>query len=198
MGIESVTQLCNLALSALGHGAGQVVDFTTDQGSLADECRLHYPLARRSTIRSHPWNFAITRADLSLSDDTPPFEFTYSYRLPDGCLKVLRSELEAAGTASVDAPYRIEGRRLLCNESVFAIEYVQDVEDCSQWDDLFVEALKYRLAAALAIPVTDSSKRSEAMMQMYQIMVEDAFVADAQEGTPREIVDLNPWVHARY
>lgn len=208
--MTSVVDICNLALTRIGHS--QITSL--DEGTKAsDLCSLHYAFCRDAVLRAHPWNFAITRATLALSATTPNHEWTYQHALPSDpyCLKVIRTDWEASGYATTAiygfpgvngysgaaVPYRIEGRNLLCNENVVKIEYIARITDTEQFDMLFVDVLAQRLAAEIALPLTDTQTATKTMWDIYNAKLIEARTNDAQEGSPREVVDLSPWIAIR-
>jgi hypothetical protein len=208
--MASEVTICNLALTRLGHN----VITTLDEGSVAsDLCSLHYSVARDAVLRAHPWNFAIRRATLALSATTPNHEFIYQHALPSDpyCLKVIRTDWEADGESSSaiygfpgiygyssnTVPYRIEGRFLLCNESTVKIEYIARITDTAQFDDLFTDVLAQRLAAEMGIKLTDNQAATKTMWDIYSSKLVEARMTDAQEGSPRDVVDLSPWISVR-
>lgn len=211
MTVSSETQICNLALTRIGHTQITSLSEGTKASSL---CTLHYPICRDSVLRAHPWNFAIRRATLGLSAITPNHEFTYQHALPEDpyCLKVIRTSWEADGIsgtafygfpgqmgyANAMIPYRIEGRYLLCDEDTVKIEYIARVTDVTQFDDLFIDVLAQRLAAEISVAFTDTQTMAKAMWEIYQQKLSEARTSDAQEGTPRDVVDLSSWIVARY
>lgn len=194
---DSETQICNLALSRFGHPA---IASLTAGTVAADRCNLHYALTRDALLRAHPWNFAIRRSTLALDVTVPNHEFGYRHALPaapDYCLKVLRTGWEASGYASDAIPYRIEGRFLVCNETVVDIEYIARVTDVGQFDDLFTDVLAQRLAAEMCMAFTDNQSMTKNLWDVYTVKLSEARSMDAQEGTPRAVVDLSPWISAR-
>lgn len=211
--MASETDICNLALTRIGH---TTITSLTQGNKAADLCLLHYALSRDALLRAHPWNFSIKRATLAQSATTPNHEFTYYHVLPTDCLKVLRTSWEADGYSSTavygfpgingyngePTPYRIEnvtnvGKCLACNESSVSIEYVAKITDAAQFDALFVDLLAQRLAAELAPAFTDTQTMATAMWNIYQSKLAEARTTDAQEGTPREVVDVSPWIAVR-
>lgn len=216
--VTSELEIWNLALTRLGHDA---LSSVTEAGKAGDRCRLHYPVMRDTVLRAHPWNFAVRRASLAALDYTPAFEFTYAFALPTDpyCLRIIRTSWEANGFASgavygfpglvgygyLPVEYRIESvsisgsdvRALLCNESTCSIEYIARITDVAQYDALFVDTLAARLAAELCITMTDNQSAAQTMMQFYQAKLTEARVIDAQEGTPREVVNTDGWLIAR-
>lgn len=205
----SETEICNLALVRLGHTP---ITTLSEGTPTADLCNLFYPITRDSLLRSHPWNFAISRATLALSATTPNHEFSYQHTLPADCLKVIRTGWEADGTTSgsavygfpgvagyagVEIPYRVEGRSILCNETVVKIEYIAKITDVSQFDPLFVTALSLNLALSIGMRLTDNATLVKGLSDEFRLAMVEARMNDATEGTPRDVVDTSGWIVAR-
>lgn len=216
--VTSVLDIYNLALTRIGH---EPLAAETERGKGGDRCRLHYPILRDVVLRAHPWNFAIRRVALAQLVFTPAFEYDYAYALPTEpyCLKVIRTDYEAVGFASTAVygfpgmhgispmaiEYRIESvringtdvRALLCNESALKIEYIARITDVAQYDALFVDALSARLAAEIAIAMTDNQSVTKTLMDLYAAKLSEARSVDAQEGSAREIVNTDAYLLAR-
>ena len=192
--VTSETEICNLALTRLGHFEITALTENTKPGRL---CNRHYVLCRDSTLRAHPWNFAIKRVDLAVSATTPPFEYTYQFPLPSDFLKVIRTEDESA---SYIDDYRIEstgdGLSLMSNSGTVAIEYIARVSDVSMFDALFVDVLAQRLAMELCMPMTDNATLYKNVSDIYQMKLREARSVDSQEGTPRDEI-FDTWLNAR-
>jgi len=62
---------------------------------------------------------------------------------------------------------------------------------------LKIDLLAQRLAAELAPDFTDTQTLAKHMWEVYQIKLAEARTTDAQEGTPRDTVDVSPWVLVR-
>lgn len=190
--MASETDICNIALSRIGH-TRQIVDIS-EASNEADLCRLHYTISRDSLLRSHPWNFAVQRQALAASGTTPSFEFDNAFTLPVNCLKVLRTSWEAAG---YDVEYRIEGRSLLTSEATVSIEYVAKITDPAQFDAMFVDLLAQKIAAEVAMPLINDGRVAQGAMQAFIGKLTEARSIDAQEGTPRALIQGYDWVTAR-
>lgn len=193
--VTSDVEICNLALTMLGHGTISNLTENTKAGRL---CNLHYAPVRDAVLRAHPWNFAIRRVDLAAdADEEPAFEYDYQFSLPSDFLKVVRTEDESAG---YEDDYRIEstsdGLKLVSNEDTVAIEYIARVTDVALFDALFVDLLATRLAAQLAMAFTDTQSAAKGMWEIYDAKLREARGVDAQEGTPRNII-ADEWVNAR-
>ena len=206
--MTSTVDICNLALTRLGH---KMITSLVENTKASELCTLHYPMTRDAVLRAHPWNFAISRATLALSSTIPNHEFAYRHALPSDCLKVIRTNWEADGSAGAAVygfpgimggtwdimEYRLEGRFIASNETTVKIEYVARIEDPTQFDTLFTDMLAQRLAAELSMSLTDNQAATKTMWDIYSAKLTEARLMDAQEGTPRDVVDVSPWLTAR-
>ena len=196
--VTSEVHICNMSLTRLGHPTITSLDQDTKGAAL---CKLHYPVVRDVVMRAHPWNFAIRRAALA-SDALASIAFEYSNRfpLPVDCLKVLRTSEDTYNGCTQS--YRIESngtsRAILTNATTLSIEYIARITDVSQFDALFVDAVSARLTAEIAMALTDNATMAANAMQSYDAKLREARQIDAQEGTPREIIDASGWIMARY
>jgi hypothetical protein len=195
----TVVGICNMALSHVGNKARHI-SALTDANEPARQCNLWYEPVRDATLQAHPWNFAIRRATLALTSETPTFGYAYAYALPDDCLKVVRTEDEEFG---IQADYRIEGQLgsyrhvLLTDIGDEKIEYIAKVTDPNAFSPTFVQTLAVHLAAKICKPLTEDKKATEQLYQLYGSILREARSVDAQEGTPRGLF-ANNWTGARY
>jgi|TARA_R100000149_G_scaffold16046_3_gene5973 hypothetical protein len=175
--MASVVDICNSALNMLG---GNTIISLTETSKNARLCNQRYELVRDAVFREHPWNCLQKRVELAQDTVAPSFEFSSAYTLPADCLRVLRSE---NSNFSNNERFRIEGRKLLTDESSIKILYVAAITDTTQYDASLIETLSARLAAELAYPITQSSSLMDRMFSLYQQKLKDARFADATEGT---------------
>ena len=127
--------ICSNALRRLGDDP---ITSLTDDTERARLCNAFYADARDACLRSHPWNFAITRASLAQLSATPVYGFDYQFALPTDpfCLRVLAMEFE-------DYVFKVEnlstqGRVLLTDQETAKIIYIARVTDTTLFDSLFV------------------------------------------------------------
>ena len=177
--------ICSNALRRLGDDP---ITSLTDDTERARLCNAFYIPSRDQVLRSHPWNFAITRATLAQLSDTPAYEYSYQYALPTDpyCLRVLEMEYK-------DYVFKIEhlasqGRVLLTNEGTAKILYIARVTDTVQFDSMFVDVLTAKLAVDLAYPVTNSVKLQDQMQKLFQQKLSEARSVDGQEGFIDDLV----------
>lgn len=196
--MASVVDICNSALNQIG--ASNIISLTEDSKA-ARICNQRYNFVRDSVFRSHPWNCLTTRIKITPDTAAPAFEFTKQFTLPTDpfCLRVL-------ALSDTDILYKIEGRKLLCNESTIEMIYIGRVEDGNQYDLLLIEALAAAMAADLAYPLVGSSSLGANMYQLYQNKLTEARFVDATEDndintsviSDSRTVAADTFINARY
>ena len=175
--MASVVDICNGALNQLG--ASTILTLTEDSKN-ARLCNARYTQVRDAVFRSHPWNCLQKRVQLAANTDTPAWGFTKQYTLPADCLRVLT-------ILDYDADYKIEGRKILTDNSTMKILYISRIEDPNEYDELLRETLSAALAADIAYAVTSSNPTASNMYNLFQDKLKDARFVDSTEGQ-----NLNP------
>lgn len=163
--------ICNRALSKLGQR--HITALGKSQDPISMQCSLLYHPARKETLSACRWSFAV-KADTIIAlpevkgvDVLPP-PFKRQFPLPTRCLRVLDVPLSR---------WSLMGRRLVAPGDIDAlvITYIDDVEDTTRFDPLFVDALVCRLAEKLALPVTGShSLRQNLLNEYHKILLPQA------------------------
>lgn len=196
--MASIVDICNSALNQIG--ASNIISLTEDSKA-ARICNQRFAFVRDSVFRSHPWNCLTTRTSIAPDTTAPAFEFTKQFTLPTDpfCLRVL-------ALSDTDILYKIEGRKLLCNESSIEMIYIGRVLDGNQYDLLLIEALAAAMAADLAYPLVGSSALGANMYQLYQNKLTEARFVDATEDndintsviSDSRTVAADTFINARY
>lgn len=201
--MASQLDICNLALLRLGQGQ---IGAMTEQSKEAQYCLKFWDADRKAALRDYAWNFAMPDpTPLTLLSETPP-DFNYAYQLPADCLRaltlfnpfMLRESLagivdvmdaESASFANLAEQILAElvffkirkNRVLVTNMAEATLVYTADITDTSKYDDQFVEALSYRLAVDLALPITANPQFASTMTSLYRGSLLAARKSDAQE-----------------
>jgi microcystin-dependent protein len=184
--MASETAIANQALSRLGETGISSFDANTPN---AITVRLHYDTVRDSLLRAHPWNFATGRAELTQLATTPDFGWAYQYQLPSDWLRL--STLNGTEAKLAEVLYTIEGEKLLTDTSEAKVTYVKRVTDTTLFDALFVDVLILRLAAAIAIDVTQSKTKRDEMLAGAERMLNEGRFVDANETDTRTLSPLD-------
>lgn len=185
----SSTDVCNQALAHLGERPISSLDDDTKAGRA---CKLHYQPVRDEVLRSHRWNFATTRATLSQLEDAPVFGWSYQYQLPADCLRVSEINDTEAGDRYTDE-WVIEGRKILTNAETLNLVYVKQVEDTSEFDSLFTQALAVKLAMKLSEAIRGTTGKTAELAEMYaRLTGPEARRTDANEARRRKgLIDVS-------
>lgn len=178
--------IANQALDQINQGS--ISSITPPTSAPEKIVARHYDDCRRKVLRSHPWNFACTRAYVARSLTTPDFDYTDQYTLPEDCLRVLSVGGDSETTRKKN--WGISGRFLQMNNSGAASEkvrYIQDVTDISLWDSQAKELLVYELALKIAPALSAKKADVERIEAAIRANQPEARSIDGIEKPPRRI-----------
>lgn len=195
--MASEVEICNLALSRIG--AGATISDLSEESQEAFHCNLVYASARDAVLRDFPWSFAKKYKKLSVAT-TSLGKWSYAYTYPNDALSV-RSILQADDAAD---PIKFEialkddnvSKVILTNQENAELVYTAKVTDATLFDALFIQALSWRIASEVAMPLTRDANAMQSAYQMYQSIVADAQLADARESYDTIERDAE-WVRGR-
>ena len=185
----SEVAICNLALQDLGRGL--MITALDENSQAARACRLRYPFARDACLRAYDWNFAAARASLPALAEAPAFGFAYAYQLPPDCLFVREVEGDDACAWTVE-----RGRLLTDLGAPLNVTYTRAETNPASFDALFADTLAARIAADVAVSLTESTGKAQALWQVYQSKLAEARRRDAQEGACERPANLF-WLEGR-
>lgn len=181
--MASKVEICNIALHRIGQRPIQSIDENSNE---AYTCRTFYDLARTAALRVHPWNFALKSQLLALLEDAED-DWTYAYQLPSDCLRAVKIVL-AAGTDP--AAFEVRGQMFLTDQENVKLQYVYNLEDPSLFSAEFVEALTYRMASDMAVPITGRADYMQSMMQGFMTSMAKAGASDGNERRQKQETTL--------
>ena len=187
-----ITEICCAALELIGGESITYAQYVAASTTEARLCKRFYEPIRDFSLRSHPWNCAVTRVELTVVDgEEPAFGFSYYYDLPADCLRVLNME-------DLNYTFEIEGRRLLTDETTAKIRYIKKETDVTQYDPLLVEVITINLALKLAgkLAPEDTKIKQRLLEQLHRIVLPAARSADGQESPSSFIYD-NSFIDVR-
>jgi hypothetical protein len=191
--------ICNSALVKLG--AEQIASLN-DLSHRAILCKNQYDVTRQKLLRSHKWNFAISRVKITQELDglgdpiEPAFGFTSQFLLPLDFLRILEVfPNNNLGTVSKE-PWKVEGERILTDADSVSVIYIADITDVNQFDVTFREALAFKIAEELSYPLIQDKNVATLMRQKAQEELKETRSIDSFEGTP-DPWDSDTWLAAR-
>jgi hypothetical protein len=171
----SEVDICNGALLSFGDVRITALNEASTQ---ARACNVWYPLIRDKLLASHPWNFAMTRADISAQvSPAPPFGWSCAYNLPADCLRVWEF-WGYTGTWIVE-----DGQLKTDAEEEIYIRYIKKVEATGKFSPAFVMCLVSLLGANLAAKLAgNSTRKMELLEQHIKVDLPHAYHINAIEG----------------
>lgn len=185
--------ICNLALFRV---RAKEIGALDERSAQAEKCRIFYPQARDSVLSSVDWSFAKAIKPLQLMVDKPA-EWLYGYGEPIDSLKILYLLPEAENTDTYNTGQSVRtssekrviqfelltgdnGQSVIAtNEATARVAYTRAVTDVRLFGALCVEAIAWKLAIDLSIPLggdAGKSYRKDAQLA-YR---ENIDIADAQ------------------
>ena len=177
--------ICNLALGNLG--CKTISSLATPVTTVeAKYCRIYYAQCRDQVLIDHDWNFAEKEKYISLLVGEDSERFDYAYEYPSDCLNIRRIHQFVEGEQPikyvVNALSGENGRKILTNQATPLLVYTIKITNTSLFNAAFVEALSWRLAASLAMPLTKSRTKARDAMVTYIGMINTAKTIDSIEG----------------
>lgn len=189
---SSNTEIANIAISHLGVGK-EIADLDTENSQEANACRRYYDTALDYTLREWPWPFATKFATLSLVEENPNDEWSFSYRYPGDALMIKRV---LSGVRNDNRQTRVaykiasddDGTLIYCDLEDAEIEYTSRSIAIQFYPNDFVMAFAWRLAFYIAPRITggDPFKLRQTCLQMYDFEVTRAKANSANEEQPDE------------
>jgi len=180
--MASEVETINSALNMLG--ATNIIARDEDTKS-ARVTNQRFDAVRDAVFRAHPWNCLVTRSAVAADSDSPAFDWSYQFTLPSDpyCLRVMRLDY-------LDIEFRVEGRKILCDESSINLVYLARVSDPNQWDALLNEAIAARLASEVSFALVQSTSLTANLYALYESKLSEARFTDATEGTPGAVTGV--------
>ena len=176
----SPVSICNMALGWLG--ANRIEEFTGNS-TPSQLCRDNYEMVRDSVLEERNWTFA-QRREVSDVSATEPETGQYQHYIDDDWMRIHRVKRPVASNrlAPVNS-WVVEGDYVLCEYPKIVMFGGRRISDTGKYTPLFVQALAARMAATLAIPLTENRQVAADMWALYDTFVSQAAARDGQQGS---------------
>ncbi len=186
--VNTSVEMANLALAHLKEAPIRDFDFS----SVASRwMRNHYAAHRDAYQAMHDWDFATELVNLPADAEKPPFRWRYRYRRPDKALRLPQQTIGGRPDGAI-VPYEVVGQWIMTDQPPpFALRYIKRVEREAEFSPLFVHGFGLFLASGCAHVITGKNSRAEALRQAATEAFDQAGVADALQGTPLPMVELD-------
>ena len=184
----TIVEICNIALGYLGEDS---ITALSDGTTRADLCNQIYAAVRDAVLEDRDWQFAsLWAAQATIASTSKNPRLAYQASKPTGTLSV-REVVDAEGDA-ID--WLLEGELILVDDYVadavaagtdgVYVHVTQSVADTTKWPNAFILAFAHRLAAELAVPLSENVRKQETEWALYRQALEIATSNDSMQGRP--------------
>lgn len=190
-------QVCNLALGYIGvEQTLAAIDPVENDNPASVQCARYFEHARDGLLEDHQWPFAQKYFRLTETGDSQNAndEWVYEYGAPTDmirAIKIVRPRVSQDSTATVINPVLTEeeitvpaepipfqvaivagtGRVIWSNWQDAVLLYTMRMDDPAFWPSGFAEALAWRLAISIAIPLSQSQATRDRAQREYLLAV---------------------------
>jgi len=197
MPVRTSVDVANRSLDMIGTSTLGAITDTTPEGLI---CSRNYNICRQAVLRMHPWNFAMSRKILTITNDqnpvAPSFDYLYSLYLPLDYLR-LTNVMDSAGIDVLNfADWQLEGKCVLTNTDTLWIRYVKDAIDVDDFDPVFFNCLALNLAWVISYKLTQSNTLKDQLWKDFLAAVSKAKFVDSIEN-PGLSIDNDVWMRSR-
>lgn len=170
--MPSDVEICNMALARVA--TTKPIASFTERSKEAELCRTFYASLREMVLRDFPWPFA--ESHIALADvGNPAPGWQYRYRYPANCLlirDIVQPGWRNAPFSGMEVPFELGygagGRVINTDQPEASVRFTYKVEDPTLFDPLFVDALAWRLAMELALPISSKPEYRTFAEQQYE------------------------------
>ena len=190
--MASEVSICNQALSWLG---GNLIISLEDGSTEAIICKANYALLRDTVLEEGKWAFATRRYVLSTPDpEPPPWGYRTKFALDTSVLTVIEAtDIDSAQAGffgsndqgannSGDLDWRKEEQFIVCSVDRVYVKTIVRITDVNRFTPTFNQALSTRIAADIAVPLTESQIKSDKMWVKYDRAIKVAKAANGLQG----------------
>lgn len=202
----SVVSICNQALGWLG---ANLITSLNDDNKEAALCKANYPDIRDAVLEEREWTFCVRRISLSPTVVEPVYGYTNQFLLPPDVIRILNvpdtrfgdtddnligtglgGQHEGPDQQPQLSTFRVEsleettatGKVILANVDSLFLRVIWRVTNIQLYSPMFIQSLAARIAADLAIPLTQNRTLQKDMWQLYQMKLSRAGAMDGIQG----------------
>lgn len=193
--MSSEVSICNQALSWLGVSPILTLDDVTKPAQL---CKANYAQLRDTVLEEANWTFATKRFKFQTPEAVAPeYGYTYSFLVPTTTLLIIECNDSASAQGNYDLDWRYEDNRILTNSPVIYAKCIVQVTDPKKFTNTFRQTLAARIAAELAVPLTESSTKETKMWNLYAAKLGVARSVDGKQGASDRLKSRSRITRAR-
>lgn len=177
---------------ALGHvGISSTVADELERSPERVICSRYFDTCRDALLsyKDMRWRFATARVTLADLGD-PQLGWAFRYRYPNDAVNALEI---VGGTGRVETiemtpkfeiQWETDGRVILTDIEEAVLLYTKRVEEVERWPSSFVEAMAYRLASMIVMPLKNDTGMRNDLLTLAEQFAQIAMAASLNEGEP--------------
>lgn len=175
---SNTVEICNIALGYLG---GNLITSIDDDSKEAALCKANFTATLDAILETRDWAFATCRFETATPvSPAPTFGYANAFQIDSSVLRVVEVNDNAY-------EWQVEGRTIVTDQGSVQYKAVCSVPDPIILSPAFVQAFATRLAAEIAIPLTNSRTMQGNMFELYGVKLREAQASDGRQGTTRRI-----------
>lgn len=184
MAASSETGIVNTGLILLGE---LPILSLTDDSDVARAANAVFTQIRDEVLAQHPWNGCTKQVTLARLSGTPIFGWSYQYVYPSDGLRILFTDDD-------QYPWKVsigtdgQSKVVLSNAPTMAVEYIFRQTNVSRYGSWLSFAMSKRMAAELALTLTQHQGKAQGLMAAYQGQLSVSKMMDGQEQSPDVII----------
>lgn len=179
-------EICNMALSHLGQ---KPIASFTDGTLRSDLCSLHYDKCRDAALIECKPSFAKARFYNATPEvTTPTWGYDNYFAVDSNCIYPTQcrdDNYRDDGRSNIE--WEFEGDFIAANASAIYYTCIKRITDTTKHSSLFDQALEYKLASVLAMPLTESRTKQQDMINMYEFMMKRLLGLDGVIGSGKRL-----------
>lgn len=204
--MASQVSICNQALGWLG---ANLITSLDDDNREAQLCKTNYPDIRDAVLEEREWTFCVRRIMLSPTVVEPVYGYTNQFLLPPDVIRILNvpdtrfgdtddnligtglgGQHEGPDQQPQLSTFRVEsleettatGKVVLANVDELHMRVIWRVTNIGLYSPMFIQCLAQRIAADLAIPLTQNRNLQRDMWTLYEQKLARASAMDGIQG----------------
>jgi hypothetical protein len=175
--LGTTNEIINAALLKIGEP--RCVGFSDTTFIPARTVAAIYTQTLKQVSREHEWKCLSTRSELTVNETAPAFGWTYSYPIPEDCMRIIA--VNGIRRLSCESFWKQEGLNIYTNADAVELEYVAFDDDATHYDNLFINAITALFASRLVAQRRRDANLSSALLAEYNQVLSRARTVDGTQ-----------------
>lgn len=185
--MASVVDICNVALGKLG--AERISSIDNPQSDNEQLCQLFYPIVLNLMLERRDWTFLQKRTVLSTPVATAPeWGYSFAFLVPNLTYRIIDVRQSDTGNNAVNTfQWHLEDNKIVCDRERIYVRYLSSDINSAKLSGVFVMAFATRLAAEMAVQITENRTLKNDLYQESEALIDEAAAVDGLQGKHEQI-----------